>query len=794
MPQRVTISQRSRPLRFGYLLRGFYDRRGFRAGIRLFTSLWGGMYNCFIPVYSHRPKWWKGSQSGPEITRGYIDAFEPDFLVTEDSEWAEGLDYEKSRILLRSDLIGQVRHTPFSHGIGVHELFDWMWEEDFQYVRREPPEIVVPQPAEPGLGPLIETCFGAYPDRDDRRPDFESKFRHVFDAEDLIITGDQFLRLQRDPGIGYPLNLGVAHLEVPRRGGPLGPLLFFLDPGSTCDLVDYWNLRAFGMDSTVVPLPWFNELKGGILRTARAAHRPHPINPGRILATTAFLGQSQDTAKLQALVDSLNADPPGSIRSGSYPCIWAKGPRFVYRPRRGRVVASRGETEVTLRGEQVTFHACSLPFKAARSAHRKADSVRVIQVRDWSGSSGVAVAFPPDLKSAKTVVESFPMHEVWSSSEGIVTTCEGAQPRFYWRLPKSRDVCGAWLEQHGFTFEVTSAGKLLEEAVRRLGGLHGVWLLAGKKLVDLLNSMAGRPDQPAKTCTGSELVESIKQTTGDRVEASNILHRLIHSRVLDLGAKLQCEHCGQHNWYRLEALSTTLYCHRCLQDFSFPVDHPPNNPWRYRTVGPFAVENYIMGGVPVLLSLPLLGSRGGSFPLAGMTWCPSFELKRNGEDWGEVDALAFVEQSQAHPGSVLPAFVEAKSYGGKDGIFKPEDTDRMRDIGENFRGAVLVFATLGFQLTNAEKELIRPVAEAGREPIEDDHWLNPVVVLTGHELFSEAGPPYCWDGVPGAADIRRRFRSTGSLLDLADATQQLHLGMEPYHEYIGRWIGNRYKT
>ena len=74
-PQRVTISQRSRPLRFGYLLRGFNDRRGLRSGIRLFTSLWGGMYNCFVPVYHRRPRWLRGPESGPTITRGYLDAF-----------------------------------------------------------------------------------------------------------------------------------------------------------------------------------------------------------------------------------------------------------------------------------------------------------------------------------------------------------------------------------------------------------------------------------------------------------------------------------------------------------------------------------------------------------------------------------------------------------------------------------------------------------------------------------------------------------------------------------------------
>ena len=792
-PHRITISQRSRPLRFGYLLRGFYDDRGFRAGIRLFTSLWGGMYNCFIPVYRHRPRWWRGSQSGREITRGYIEAFEPDFLIAEDSELAYGLDYEKNRVLEAAAMIRQDYFAPFSHGVGVHELFGWMWKKDFQYVKRTPPELVVPRASERGLGALVAACFGEYPGTNDRRPDFEGEYKRVFGAKDLRVSAEEFVRLSTER-VGYPLSAGRAHLEVPRRGGPMGRLVFFLDPGSTQDLVDYWNLRAYGMSANVVPFPWFDELTNHVRTSVQAAHRPHPMNPDVMLRTTALTGQSHDPRRLPALVASLKADPPTSIQPGSYPRIWAKAPRFIYHPRRSRIVASRGETDVPLRGEHVRFQGCSLPFSTTRSPHRKSDSVRIIRVRDWSGLSGVAAAYPSDLKSVKTVVESFPMHQVWSSSEGIVTTCEGVEPSFYWKLPKSSEVCRAWLHQHGFSVEVTSAGKLLAEAVRRLGGLHGAWLLASKDLVDLLKGMAGRPDRPARTCTGSQLLEAIKKATGDADQGAYILHRLIRSRIFELGVELQCGHCGEHNWYPLEMLSASLRCHRCLQDFSFPIEQPPKSPWRYRTIGPFAVENYIMGGLSVLLAMPILGGGGGSLSSAGITWCPSIALKRDGEDWGEIDALAIVEQDEPRSAPALAVFVEAKSYGGKSGAFSSEDTDRMRKLGKHFPGAVLVFATFSPKLTKAEKDLILPLAKAGREPIGDDDWKNPVVVLTGQELFSESGPPYCWDEIPEAAVVRRQFRSPGDLLGLADATQQLYLDMESYDEYIRRWIENRRLT
>ena len=792
-PGRIAISQRSRPLRFGYLLRGFNDPRGLRSGIRLFTCLWGGMYNCFIPVYRRRPRWWRGSASGQAITRGYLDAFEPDYLIAEDSELAEGLGYEENRVLAMSDLHRRDHRAPFSHGIGVHELFASMWKNDFQYVKRTPPEIVLPRPTHRGFAALIAACFGEYPDEDERRPDFEGEFKRIFAAKELPVSPDEFLRLATGSA-APPLAVACAYLEVPMGDGPMRPAVFFLDPGSIPDLVDYWNIRAYGMDPVVVPFPWFDELKNRVRELVQAAHRPHPINPDLMLWTTALSGQSRDPSELSAFVASLAADAPGSIRNGWYPRIWEKAPSFVHQPRRGRVVSSRDETDVTLRNAYVSFRGCSLPLTPRRSAQAKADSVRVIQVRDWTGLSGAVAAFPPDLRSANTVVESFPMHEVWFSSEGIVTTSRGAEPRFTWKLPRSREICEAWLEQHGFTFEVTSAGKLLDEAIRRLGGLHGAWLLAREELVKLLNSMAGRPDHPAKRYERNVLIQSIKMTTGDHDQASYILQRLIRARILELGAEIQCPHCSQSNWYGLRELRASLPCRRCLQDFDFPADHPPRNPWRYRTIGPFAVENYIMGGIPVLLSLVVLGGGGGSLPLAGITWSPSFKLKRNEVDWGEIDALAFIERKDSRTGSGLAIFVEAKSYGEEDGIFKRKDVDRMREIGKLFPGSVLVFATLNRQLTRSDEDLIRPLAEQGRAPYRGDDWTNPVVVLTGQELFSESGPPYCWDDIPEAGEVRRRFRSTGSLSDLADATQQLYLDMEPYEAYMSRWIENQYES
>lgn len=770
-PKRITVAQRSRPLRFGYLLRGLEDEEGMRSGIRLYTTLWGGVYNCFIPVYDDPPSWWSDTRSATEISVGYLEAFEPDYLVTEDPALAKGLEWDENRILATSALVCQDPYSPFSHGIGVHELFHSMWENEFKYVQRRPSEIVKPVVVGREYEPMVATCFGDFPQATSARPDFESAFRNVFGATDLTLTPDQILRLYLE-GIDSPLTLGKAHLKCRRRGWMRDPLLYLLDPISVLDLVDFWNLRALGWNPIPVPLPWFDDLKSRLAQLVEDAHRPYPHNDSLMIRTTLLRGRSLDQAVARACAAELGAASPGGLISTSYPRIWQRFGRAHDHALRADVVASSEEAEISLAGERITFRACPLPFEPSFSPHRKADSARVIRLRDYMGGSGIASVTPLDLTSANSVLGTLPFEDAWFTSEGIVTTCVRENHRFFWNLPRGIDVCRAWLTRHGLTFAVTSGGKLMHEAVRALGGLGMTWIVAKEGLVELLKGMAGVRDRPRHTYNNPKMIGKLEKITGHRQRARNLLRTLLECRALEVGVQLRCERCVQRNWYALDAIKKRLRCHRCLQEYAFPAAHPPDVPWHYRSVGPFAVEDYIQGGLSVMLSLGFLRHLSAG-PWGRIAWCPSFELKDDSGKW-EVDAMAFVAQSEPYSGAVFPMFVEGKSYGTENQVFKKKDVRVMRRMGELFPGAVLVFATLSSELTPADKELIRPTAEMGREPIGDGHWKNPVVILTGKELFSELGSP-----------------KPNNLHELADDTQQRYLEMEAHADYVMRWLQER---
>ena len=76
-------------------------------------------------------------------------------------------------------------------------------------------------------------------------------------------------------------------------------------------------------------------------------------------------------------------------------------------------------------------------------------------------------------------------------------------------------------------------------------------------------------------------------------------------------------------------------------------------------------------------------------------------------------------------------FAECKTFND----FQKKDVDRMKDLGKSFPGSVLVFAKLGESLDDDEKMILRPLVNRSRKSRKNDRPFNPVLILTGTELF-----------------------------------------------------------
>ncbi len=104
----IRVDIRLRPIRFGFLVRPT-DKAKILEIFRLNTCLWGGMFNPIIPFLECVPSWWERHgfrfENAKQIINGYLDFFEPDFLVEAEEGLANGLGYDSERVLRLGDFL-----------------------------------------------------------------------------------------------------------------------------------------------------------------------------------------------------------------------------------------------------------------------------------------------------------------------------------------------------------------------------------------------------------------------------------------------------------------------------------------------------------------------------------------------------------------------------------------------------------------------------------------------------------------------------------------------------------------
>jgi len=106
----------------------------------------------------------------------------------------------------------------------------------------------------------------------------------------------------------------------------------------------------------------------------------------------------------------------------------------------------------------------------------------------------------------------------------------------------------------------------------------------------------------------------------------------------------------------------------------------------------------------------------------------------------------------------------------------------MEDFAQQFPGAVIIFATLRRELDPPEKRLLIPFVKRGRKRLSNTRPNNPVIIFTGNELFSSHGPRSAWrDLGPPFSFYADEHGEDRVFVSLADATQQLYLGLPSIH-------------
>jgi hypothetical protein len=713
-----------------------------------------------------------------------LDAFEPDYLVQVDCELPSGIDFPPERIFNIASVFSE---SDVKLGLDVRDVFADLYEKEFRFKLRHPEKFLIAEPADAQSTLLSAVCFGRFPTSDKPRST-HAVYKYVFSPKVRQIDEKHFLEYFR-ANHNFPNRIANEELSEFWHGSRREPTIFYFDHTRLLDLIDYWNLRSLGRRVIPLPASWAANHSKECEEFIKQHFAPYRENENLMHSTSIMCSRNVKIGELQKFASTLSV-PQGSVMlTESYPRLWDAWDRKAGRTLRCAVEAEKRDVDGDLWNDSALHFKPLLPtFVNERGATNNAVCANVIEALPFS-----AQVIPPGLDAQK-LLGSFGKGSVWVNREGIVFASGRFVGHERWQLPTPTKVFTAWTKERGFRIDLSGAGRITNELIEAMGGPYASFIFRHEEILRKLNEMAHgiaeseletndgvkKPKIRGKVVSESEWRGVLLRTCeNDATIAQNHLDSLVQMGVLQPGLRFQCSECGQHTWFSINELREKLTCERCLKPVPFPKSKPPKN-WFYRAVGPYAVENYAHGGYCVALALRFFMEG-----FAAASWIPSFTIKGISRSIEmEADFGMFWQESRFTRASEPYLIVgECKTFD----MFKSSDVARMRELGKSFPGAALVFATLRKKLAQSEKKLIAKLARAGRKHLKAGRLLNPVIVLTGIELQSISNPPHCWEEAGPPYDKFARYfigNRDDKVSELADVTQQLHLEIEPYWEWL----------
>jgi hypothetical protein len=771
-----TLTQKLRPIRIAFLVDPM-DKETVQKAIHINSLLWGGMFNPLIPCYKRLPKVWAShnqkTETGLSVIRGYIEGFDPDFFVNLSTYSAAQLSLEDDDIIQIEDLLKSFREDSApTVGTGIFEVLSQFVHDELRFIRKDKIDFINPNIAGPHKL-FLSSIYGDLGEFDNL---FYKEYLNDFDAKETDVSILNYVEFAKQNYM-FPRRLGALYMEQRLRGD----FLFYLDATKVLDVIDFWNLRAGGFN--VVPFPRQAENEDTTKKLAESvieqAYWPYRHNKDMYHRASFIKSRSTKENELKRFSESLNIENVKNDKEFKfslqhwYPRIWSDWARRntqeyivpAYSKERS-IDLLDGQNEFRIRVLDPKFDIFYANTRGPRFANE-------IDSRIYGHDELLAQAIPLGGEHLSRVIGKYSLREWRISKTGPVYLSNHTDWSISYEPPLAESVMKAWFKEQGWDVELSPSGKIAKQMIKQLGGVWGITHLQHEKLIKLFQDLNNKG-----FISESDFKGRIAQIVNDDnvwIERDKFIQNLLEKNIFQLGVQITCPTCTQKTWYSLEEVSNEIQCSSCLNIHKIQSIGLDDKQWAYKATGTFGLPKQAYGAYSVLLTLYALtrDTHEKATPIL------SFDAKKGSKEI-EADLCLFTEKEFRDETSQELVFAECKTYNK----FEKKDIDRMKTLAKAFPGSVLVLTTMRESLTNAEKRMIKPLVNSGRRHWKSEKTYNPVVILTGTELFSSSSIPYCWkDKVGRAGEIEKGGFYPKNLSDIADATQQIYLDMEPYHEW-----------
>lgn len=399
----ISIGIRLRPVRFAFLVRPD-DKLKVHEIFHVNTCLWGGMYNPIIPFFKRLPQWWERKgyhfDNAKQIINGYLDFFEPDFIVEAERGIADGFGFDQGRVLQLSDILVKADDREQNgYGIGVLDLYRELYKKEFQFVRRHQHNIVITKPEQASFCLLSSCVFGDFPTH--KALKYASKsYEEAFDPKMVELNATSLLDLYKT-GYTSALDIGSSNIEIHHHDRGY-PTLFIFDAHESKDLVDFWNLRLVERNVLPVPLQWVETLSPLCKELILKNHRPLPGNPhGVMIHTTLMFSRSIHEEDIKPMYEKYF--DAGRQRAAHlqvwYPSIWRPPSDMIHSATRPTLTAQEKSISLQIDPENPEIQFESLYPDFADRYGNELRWANVVRLSAWGGSEKITTTFPCDYKN-----------------------------------------------------------------------------------------------------------------------------------------------------------------------------------------------------------------------------------------------------------------------------------------------------------------------------------------------------------------------------------------------------------
>ena len=612
----------ARPIRHAFLVDPT-DVDSLQRVIEINTFLWGGKFNAIIPVFQQNIENWYdcGGITPQDVVSGYLNNFDPDCVVPMGGSSNSDLNLGDRSIIDHPSifLAGAQIDGAAGYGISIFEtLSHYLKNNEFEFeIMGTPLEICMPRFGDDSYS-LLSCLFGSLPEAITEI--LEQKFQNHLSVESVDISASnyvEFIKNQTDHRQEYLFEdqirgrrvylMGINNLGFSRLLGR--SVIFFFDADKPIDIIDYWNLRTTGRTVYAIPKQFGQE--ESIRRFVLDLIGKNVANPDD--AESDSMAWVRHIEFYRRVIKSSSVSDEEFFEffneffrsneymqfQGDYPPMWGKLPvDDTHAMRSFSAGTAYHDIFDQPSNDGVIVKTLAPDIKTQSSFTHGPRFANEIYFSFYNDKLITTSVLPEGFKDLSLFFQSDTNFR--ASKNNLVRLVYEPERDYQIWSPPSEVIFESWMESHGWEIEISNAGHIVTQIIKRLG-IRFSQVLAIKGIIGLLDKMNnGKNLSQEKLWAKLNRILQERSNDGENLECDeeNILKRLVDANVLQPGMRVSCPNCRQKSWFSIDDAGYMLKCPRCFGPFEFPFNPGKNIKWAYRTIGAFDSPNKSEGLTP----------------------------------------------------------------------------------------------------------------------------------------------------------------------------------------------------